>query len=246
MALLLDEVAVRLTPDQLIRQVLQGRGNMPAYGKNLTPAETTALVAFLSTCRPSNEPPARVTWSRDSRQGPRRCCDGLLNQTRAAKRRSLGVMQSFVQICLSSLWIGWTNAGALTLTVILYFRGWSQLNRILPERYSRFELIAFLTGTAAIWLALAPPMEALSALLLAAQRRIQHLLLLVVAPPLLLLSRPSLPILRGLPRSLAHDGIAPFLHSSVTKKLETLLSQLLPCWLAFVGTLILCAHALCF
>jgi ubiquinol-cytochrome c reductase cytochrome b subunit len=59
----LDEVAVRLTPDQLIRQVLQGRGNMPAYGKNLSPAETTALVAFLSTCRPSNEPPARVTWT---------------------------------------------------------------------------------------------------------------------------------------------------------------------------------------
>lgn len=59
----LDEVAVRLTPDQLIRQVLQGRGNMPAYGKNLTPAETTALVAFLSTCRPPNEPAARVTWA---------------------------------------------------------------------------------------------------------------------------------------------------------------------------------------
>src|SRR5580658_1701487 len=59
----LDEVAVRLTPDQLIRQVLQGRGNMPAYGKNLTPAETTALVAFLKTCRPPEEPPARATWT---------------------------------------------------------------------------------------------------------------------------------------------------------------------------------------
>lgn len=59
----LDAVAVRLTPDQLIRQVLQGRGNMPAYGKNLTPAETTALVAFLATCRPPNEPAARVTWA---------------------------------------------------------------------------------------------------------------------------------------------------------------------------------------
>jgi ubiquinol-cytochrome c reductase cytochrome b subunit len=59
----LDEVAVRLTPDQLIRQVLQGRGNMPAYGKNLTPAETTALVAFLKTCRPPDEPPARATWT---------------------------------------------------------------------------------------------------------------------------------------------------------------------------------------
>ena len=43
----LDSVALRLTEDQLIRQVIQGGGNMPAYGKNLSPAETTALVAFL-------------------------------------------------------------------------------------------------------------------------------------------------------------------------------------------------------
>jgi ubiquinol-cytochrome c reductase cytochrome b subunit len=49
----LDAVAVRLTSDQLVRQVLQGGGNMPAYGKNLNPAETTALVAFLETLDPA-------------------------------------------------------------------------------------------------------------------------------------------------------------------------------------------------
>jgi len=54
----LDAVATRLTEDQLIRQVLQGRGNMPAYGKNLSPAETTALVAFLKTLRPAGQAPA--------------------------------------------------------------------------------------------------------------------------------------------------------------------------------------------
>src|SRR5262245_30720853 len=56
----LDGVATRLTHDQLIRQVLQGGGNMPAYGKNLTPAEVNALVAFMRTLRPENEPPART------------------------------------------------------------------------------------------------------------------------------------------------------------------------------------------
>jgi ubiquinol-cytochrome c reductase cytochrome b subunit len=56
----LDGVATRLTRDQLIRQVLQGDGNMPAYGKNLTPAEVNALVAFLATLRPANQPPART------------------------------------------------------------------------------------------------------------------------------------------------------------------------------------------
>jgi ubiquinol-cytochrome c reductase cytochrome b subunit len=54
----LDDVAVRLTADQLIRQVLQGGGNMPAYGKNLSPAETTALVAFLKTLHPADQRPA--------------------------------------------------------------------------------------------------------------------------------------------------------------------------------------------
>src|SRR5499425_288820 len=55
----LDSVAVRLTQDQLIRQVIQGGGNMPAYGKNLSPAETTALVAFLETLHPRGQAPAR-------------------------------------------------------------------------------------------------------------------------------------------------------------------------------------------
>ena len=55
----LDAVAVELTTDQLVRQVLQGGGNMPAYGKNLSPAETTALVAFLETLRPAGQAPAR-------------------------------------------------------------------------------------------------------------------------------------------------------------------------------------------
>jgi ubiquinol-cytochrome c reductase cytochrome b subunit len=55
----LDAVAVQLTQDQLIRQVIQGGGNMPAYGKNLSPAETTALIAFLETLHPAGQAPAR-------------------------------------------------------------------------------------------------------------------------------------------------------------------------------------------
>jgi ubiquinol-cytochrome c reductase cytochrome b subunit len=55
----LDTVATRLTSDQLIRQVIQGSGNMPAYGKNLRPAEVAALVAFMETLRPPYQPAAR-------------------------------------------------------------------------------------------------------------------------------------------------------------------------------------------
>jgi len=62
----LDAVAVRLTGDQLVRQVLQGGGNMPAYGKNLNPAQTTALVAFLETLHPSAQTPAREAARSDA------------------------------------------------------------------------------------------------------------------------------------------------------------------------------------
>jgi ubiquinol-cytochrome c reductase cytochrome b subunit len=48
-----------MTHDQLVRQVIQGGGNMPAYGKNLNPAEVTALVSFLETLHPPNQPKAR-------------------------------------------------------------------------------------------------------------------------------------------------------------------------------------------
>jgi ubiquinol-cytochrome c reductase cytochrome b subunit len=45
----LDAVASHMTEDQIIRQVLQGGGNMPAYGNALNPAETKALIGFLMT-----------------------------------------------------------------------------------------------------------------------------------------------------------------------------------------------------
>jgi ubiquinol-cytochrome c reductase cytochrome b subunit len=54
----LDAIAARMTEDQIIRQVLQGGGNMPAYGNALSPAETRALVAFLMTLRGNNLSPA--------------------------------------------------------------------------------------------------------------------------------------------------------------------------------------------
>jgi ubiquinol-cytochrome c reductase cytochrome b subunit len=54
----LDTIAARMTEDQMIRQVLQGGGNMPAYGNALNPSETTALVSFLKTLRGNDLAPA--------------------------------------------------------------------------------------------------------------------------------------------------------------------------------------------
>jgi ubiquinol-cytochrome c reductase cytochrome b subunit len=54
----LDAIAARMTEDQMIRQVLQGGGNMPAYGNALSPPETHALVSFLMTLRGHDLSPA--------------------------------------------------------------------------------------------------------------------------------------------------------------------------------------------
>jgi ubiquinol-cytochrome c reductase cytochrome b subunit len=59
----LTRVGTRLTPDQLIDQVSNGTpggGNMPAYGKQVNPAEMTALVDFLTNLRPRGQP---APWS---------------------------------------------------------------------------------------------------------------------------------------------------------------------------------------
>jgi ubiquinol-cytochrome c reductase cytochrome b subunit len=54
----LDNVAAHMTYDQLVRQVVQGGGNMPAYGNALSADETTALVGFLSTLHNEGLTPA--------------------------------------------------------------------------------------------------------------------------------------------------------------------------------------------
>ena len=49
-------LATRLTLDQLRFKVVTGGGNMPAYGKNLSPPEIEALVAFSIRCIQGEHP----------------------------------------------------------------------------------------------------------------------------------------------------------------------------------------------
>jgi len=60
----LTTVGTRLTLDQLIDQVSNGTpggGNMPAYSKQVLPAEMTALTDFLSSLRPPGVPAAQTS-----------------------------------------------------------------------------------------------------------------------------------------------------------------------------------------
>jgi ubiquinol-cytochrome c reductase cytochrome b subunit len=57
-----------MTRDQLIDQISNGTpggGNMPAYGKQMSPPEMTALVEFLGDLRPAGQPGARLADTRD-------------------------------------------------------------------------------------------------------------------------------------------------------------------------------------
>lgn len=59
-------VGTRLTHEQLVDQISNGTpggGNMPAYGKQIRPAEMSAVVEFLVSLRPPEQPPARSAAS---------------------------------------------------------------------------------------------------------------------------------------------------------------------------------------
>src|SRR5437867_2914410 len=122
---------------------------------------------------------------------------------------------------------------ALLIAAGLYVRGWRVLTGICPERYSGWRLASFLGGLATIWLALGSRLDSLTGLLLSAHM-VQHLLLLSVIPILVLLGWPFLPLLRGLPRGFAHDGLGPFLNWPPLRRLANALTHPLTGWFALV------------
>jgi putative membrane protein len=89
-------------------------------------------------------------------------------------------------------------------------RGWSELRRVMPSRFTPSRLACFLSGIAALEIALASPIDTFDPFLLT-DHMIQHMFLMVIVPPLVLLGDPLIPLLRGLPRSIARDVLGPFL-----------------------------------
>jgi cytochrome c oxidase assembly factor CtaG len=146
-------------------------------------------------------------------------------------------MTSTTQAILSS----WTMAPALTLVLsvsgLVYVRGWLILHRLTPALFQRWRLLSFLAGLMVFWLAVSSPLDALSNLLLSAHM-VQHVLLLMVAPPLLLLGSPTLPLLRGLPRTWARDGMAPFLRWTPLRNFAHRLTAPIVCWVLMTMTLL--------
>jgi cytochrome c oxidase assembly factor CtaG/ferredoxin len=127
----------------------------------------------------------------------------------------------------------WLQA-ALLLTAGVYLRGWLELRRRDVRRWHVGHLAAFVGGLAAIYLALASPIEPLSDLLLSVHM-LQHLLLMMVVAPLFWLAAPLLPVLRGLPRPVLVYWVVPLLASRPLRRLFGRLTQPLVALPVFVA-----------
>ena len=117
---------------------------------------------------------------------------------------------------------------------VLYTHGWLQLHRRIPDRFGFSQLLAFHAGLITVICALCSPLDAFAGWLLTVHM-IQHLLLMMVAPPLILWGAPYLPILSGLPRSFAINGVGPFLSSTFLRKVASFVSHPAFCWSAFIS-----------
>ncbi len=156
-------------------------------------------------------------------------------------------MQSVVQAALAS----WSFPPVVTalnlLTALLYIRGWIELRRVMPGRFTPGRLACFLSGIAALQIALASPIDTFDPFLLT-DHMLQHMFLMVIVPPFVLLGDPLIPLLRGLPRWVARNVLGPFLSWPALARLGALLIDppvaLLLLSLAMVGWHIPAAYEL--
>ncbi len=89
---------------------------------------------------------------------------------------------------------------ALSLTVLIYLLGWRVARRTRPRELPAWRAASFIAGVAALWVAIASPIDALDDFLLVAHM-IQHFILMSIAPPLIVLGAPTVPLLRGFPKA---------------------------------------------
>jgi cytochrome c oxidase assembly factor CtaG len=95
----------------------------------------------------------------------------------------------------------------VTLTAVVYLRGWNRLRHRLPRRIGRRHAVIFTAGLTTMLLALSSPVDTLTARWLSAHM-VQHMLLMVVVAPLWWMGAPVAPLLVGLPRPIRRAVLA--------------------------------------
>ncbi|MGB6746338.1 MAG: cytochrome c oxidase assembly protein [Terracidiphilus sp.] len=149
------------------------------------------------------------------------------------------MMQSVTLADLFTQWsVPWAVTTALALTALVYTRGWLRIRRTRPAQFLAWRLNCFLGGVAALFVAVASPLDTFSGSLLF-MHMAQHFVLMSIAPPLIVLGAPVVPLLRGLPRWIIRRPLRPFFASGVLPEIEAFLTRPLIAWLlmnmAYIG-----------
>jgi cytochrome c oxidase assembly factor CtaG len=125
----------------------------------------------------------------------------------------------------------------LFFTTLIYLRGWFRLRAVSASLIPAQPLAAFLAGIACVWIAIGSPLDAFDEILLSVHMA-QHLLLMAVAPPLILIGAPALPLLQGLPQSVARKVVGPVLRWRAMKWFGHFITNPAICGLAATLSLI--------
>ena len=213
----LDSVATRMTHDQLVRQVMQGGGNMPAYGKNLNPAEVTALVSFLETLHPPNQPPARDAATQALSGMP---TSNLLRQRNAIEPQCT---RSCKPRCAPGPFPG-PDIRHCPHRAHLSARLVAAAPRRLPSPSAVARLVVSCRASSRCGSRWPSPMDVFNSFVLTAHM-LQHMVLMMVAPPLILLGAPLIPLVRGLPVFAAREFAGPFLNWPLAQRIGTRLTH---------------------
>jgi putative membrane protein len=126
--------------------------------------------------------------------------------------------------------IPWIVTSALALTALIYVRGWTRIRRTRPAQFPAWRLVAFLGGIAALFVAVASPLDTFSESLLF-MHMAQHYVLMSMAPPLIVLGAPVVPMLRGLPRWMIR-ALRPLFTSQFLPSAGSFLTRPRVAWLA--------------
>ncbi|HEY2857766.1 MAG TPA: cytochrome c oxidase assembly protein [Terracidiphilus sp.] len=134
-----------------------------------------------------------------------------------------------------NLWAAWSFPIipfiGIALLLMLYLRGWLAAGRTRPYELPPWRAACFVGGLAALWIALASPIDALDDYLLAAHM-MQHFILMSIAPPLIVLGAPTVPLLRGLPRWLVRVLSRPLFRARWFHALCRFVTHPVAAWLA--------------
>lgn len=141
-------------------------------------------------------------------------------------------MDSVASAALQSWALDGRVIAILLAVAFVYLRGWFRGRTLLRHDDDFKRLWAFLTGLAVVFIATESPLDALDNLFLSVHMT-QHLLLMMVAPPLILSGHPTLPLLRGLPKTFVKHGLGPFLAWHPFRRFLRALVSLEVAWVAY-------------